>query len=311
MFNRRFFRHFRTSNAYRSWFEPRLQDFNNLPIGIFDSGVGGLTVLCQLRKTLPNESFLYFGDTANVPYGGRTPEELLTFTRNILNWMRDQPIKMAIMACNTSSAWALEHIRHEYPFPILGIILPGAKAAAQCGQRIGVIATQGTVDSNCYVRAIQEVNPKISVFQMACPEFVPLVERGRPNDGETHQIIQLRLTPLIESNIEALVYGCTHYPHLSSVIQQILPTSIKLIDPAIYVAKAAQQELHLLRLEAYPFFPMARTSQTNFFVSGCPESFAQQTHRLTQETIRVQPVDLSQTTAFQATASQATSSVMF
>lgn len=276
----------RRMDRYDSRFDPG--DSKSLPIGIFDSGVGGLTVLRQLRRQLPHESFLYFGDTVNVPYGGRSPEELLGFTRNILNWMMRQPVKMAIMACNTSSAWTLEKVRHDYPFPILGIILPGAQAAAKCGQRVGVIATQATVDSNCYANAIREVDPTISVFQMACPEFVPLVEQGKLDDGETHCVIEKRLTPLIEARIQALVYGCTHYPHLSRALKQHLPSSIKLIDPAVYMAKAAAQELRLLRVEAH-----STTNCSAFFVSGCSAQFMAQTYQLMGERPQVQSIDIS------------------
>ena len=163
-----------------STFRVNPRDVKQLPIGVFDSGVGGLTVLKQLQKQLPHESFLYFGDTANVPlWWADVPEELLRLTRRILDWMSQSPIKMAIMACNTSSAWALEHVRHEYTFPILGIILPVAKAAKSLGSCIGVIATQGTVESACYANAIQEVDPSLAVLQMGCPEFVPLIEQGK------------------------------------------------------------------------------------------------------------------------------------
>lgn len=149
------------------------------PIGVFDSGVGGLTVLRELYRQLPQESALYFGDTARVPYGTRSTAEILQFVREILDWMTDQGAKMIIMACNTSSALALEAVRAEYAVPILGLILPGARAAVQQGRRIGVIATPATAASNAYRQAIQEIEANAQVWQVGCPEFVPLIEQNR------------------------------------------------------------------------------------------------------------------------------------
>lgn len=241
-----------------------------LPIGVFDSGVGGLTVLKELQQKLPHESFLYFGDTANVPYGTRSQTEILSFVRQILTWMTAHPIKMAIMACNTSSALALDEVRAEFDIPILGIILPGARAAVKQGQRIGIIATPATVASESYPHAILEVNASVSVFQEGCPEFVPLIEHNRIREPETLQIVRQRLQPLLQQNIDTLVYGCTHYPHLAAVIQQVLPQQVKTVDPAVYITSAAKQELELLQLNN-----LSTPQSTRFFVSGCPEQFAE------------------------------------
>jgi glutamate racemase len=241
-----------------------------LPIGIFDSGVGGLTVLKVLQQQLPHESFLYFGDTAHVPYGTRSQAEILTFVRQILNWMTAQPIKMAIMACNTSSALALDEVRAEFDIPILGIILPGARAAVKQGQRIGVIATPATIASNSYLQAIQEVNPSVPVYQMACPEFVPLIEGNRIRTPETFNVVYQRLQPLLDKGIDTLVYGCTHYPHLAAVIEKILPENILTIDPAVYITAAVKQELEFLQLQN-----LCASPSTHFCVSGCPDQFAE------------------------------------
>ncbi|WP_396133404.1 glutamate racemase [Acaryochloris sp. 'Moss Beach'] len=251
----------RTTSAYSP---------QQLPIGVFDSGVGGLTVLKELQQQLPQESFLYFGDTANVPYGTRSQSEILGFVRQILRWMTSQPIKMAIMACNTSSALALDEVRAEFDIPILGIILPGARAAVKQGKRIGVIATPATVASKSYPQAIQEVNATAQVFQEACPEFVPLIEHNRIREPETLHIVHQHLKPLLQQGIDTLVYGCTHYPHLSGVIRQILPPHVKTVDPAVYITTAAKQELKLLQLQNGNPSPTTR-----FFVSGCPEQFAE------------------------------------
>ena len=244
------------------------------PIGVFDSGVGGLTVLRELYRRLPHESFLYFADTARLPYGDRSPEEILQFVREILTWMSQEGVKMAIVACNTSSALALEIVRQEFHFPILGVILPGARAAVKQGQRIGVIATLATVDSNAYYQAIQEIDLAVGVWQVGCPEFVPLIEQNRLDDPYTKQVARRYLLPLIEQRIDTLIYGCTHYGHLEATFKEILPPSVRLVDPAHYVVKAAEKELELMGLKS--FHPSA---PTRFCVSGCPEKFA----RLSQQ----------------------------
>jgi glutamate racemase len=241
----------------------------DLPIGVFDSGVGGLTVLKALQQTLPHESFLYFGDTAHVPYGDRPPHEIQSLSRQILDWLVQQPIKMAVVACNTSSALALDVVRNDYRIPILGVILPGAKAAVKQGQRIGVIATPATVASDCYRKAILEINPEVQVFQVACPEFVPLIESNQINSSQTRKIVKTRLEPLLDARIDTLVYGCTHYPHLASVIRSLLPSDIICVDPAAHMAKAAAQELDILNLKSSQLEPT-----THFFASGSPERFA-------------------------------------
>lgn len=240
-------------------------------IGVFDSGVGGLTVLKALYQRLPHESFLYFGDTARLPYGTRSQSEIVTFVRQILTWMVQERVKMAIMACNTSSALALDIVRTEFDLPILGIILPGARAAVEKGKRIGVIATPATVASESYPQAIQEINPDVKVWQVGCSEFVPLIEQNRIADPETRQVAQAYLRPLIEARVDTLVYGCTHYPHLAPIISKIIPRSVRQVDPAQHVVAAAVRELELLGLSQ----TQPGQSSTRFCVSGCPDQFAQ------------------------------------
>jgi len=256
-----------------SWLSPIAEppeDPERAPIGVFDSGVGGLTVLRELYRQLPNESILYFGDTARLPYGTRSQAEILQFVREILTWMVQQRVKMAIMACNTSSALALEAVRKEFDIPILGLILPGALAAVQQGRRIGVIATPATAASNAYRRAVLEVDSTAEVWQVGCPEFVPIVEGNRIAEPYTYQVAQEYLAPLLQQEIDTLVYGCTHYPHLAPVLRTILPRSVKLIDPAMHVVAAAAQELDVLGLRN------TRPPQpTRFCVSGSPDQFAQ------------------------------------
>jgi glutamate racemase len=241
----------------------------NDPIGVFDSGVGGLTVLRELYSQLPNETILYFGDTARLPYGTRSQAEILQFVREILTWMVGQRVKMVIMACNTSSALAIEAVREEFPnLPVLGVILPGARAAVQQGKRIGVISTPATAASDAYRQAILEVNATAEVWQIGCPEFVPLIEQGRIHDPYTLQVAQGYVQPLLEQEIDTLVYGCTHYPHLAPVLKSFMPKSVQFVDPAVHVVKAAAQELDLLGLRhTRPAMP------TEFYVSGDPAPF--------------------------------------
>ena len=241
------------------------------PIGLFDSGVGGLTVLREMYRQLPNESLLYFGDTARLPYGTRSGSEIIQFVREILNWMIERRAKMVIMACNTSSALAIETVRQEFPeLPILGVILPGARAAVNQGKRIGVISTPATAASNAYQQAILEVDPTAEVWQMGCPEFVPLIEQGRIEDPYTYSVAQTYLQPLLDRDIDTLIYGCTHYPHLAPVLKSIVPESLQFIDPAVHVAKAAAQELELLGLRN-----LRSPLPTQFYVSGDPQPFTQ------------------------------------
>lgn len=242
---------------------------SSAPIGVFDSGVGGLTVLRELSHQLPNESILYFGDTARLPYGDRTPEEILQFVREIITWMLSKGVKMVMMACNTSSALALEQVQEEFPVPILGLIHPGARAAAKAGRRIGVIATPATVASDAYRQAILEVDATVNVWQVGCPQFVPLIEQGRLQDPVTLEVAKTYLKPLLAADIDTLIYGCTHYPHLEPLFKTFLPNTIRRVDPANSLVQAAAKELELLSLKnGLPGKP------TQFFVSGCPDQFS-------------------------------------
>jgi glutamate racemase len=250
--------------------DPRIKSDEVTRIGVFDSGVGGLTVLQEIYRQLPHESVLYFGDTARVPYGTRNATEILQFTRETLDWMVSQRVKMAIMACNTSSALALETVRAEYDLPILGVILPGARAAALAGQRIGVIATPATVNSNAYLQAIREANPHAEVWQVACPEFVPLIENNRLAEPGTLKIAQAYLQPLLDRSIDTLVYGCTHYPHLEPILRKFVPDNVQFVNPAIHVVTAANKELNVLGIQSHD-----SAAPTKFVVSGDPHQFAQ------------------------------------
>jgi glutamate racemase len=270
------------------WHDLTVGGTTQAPIGLFDSGVGGLTVVREMYRQLPNESLIYVGDTARLPYGTREPAEIVQFVREILNFMVSQGTKMVIMACNTSSALALEQVRSAYKIPILGVILPGALSAAQQGDRIGVIATPATAKSHAYRDAIVEAQPTAQVWEVGCPEFVPIIEQNQIHWPETREVVQRYLTPLMEAEIDTLVYGCTHYPHLAPVIRSILPETVKLIDPAVAVVKSAIQELDLLQLRhVQPALP------SQFYVSGDPEPFIRTAKQWLGYTPIVQVCDLA------------------
>jgi glutamate racemase len=237
-------------------------------IGVFDSGVGGLTVLKAIERLLPQESILYFGDTARVPYGNRSPGEIIAFARETLDWMQSERVKMAIVACNTSSALALEAVQSEYDFPIIGVVHPGARAAAKTSQRIGVISTPATARSNAYLAAIHEANPQAQVWQVGCPEFVPLIEAGRIDDPYTLEVAKSYINPLLDRQIDSLIYGCTHYPHLAPVFDRFIPDTVARINPAEYVVRAVARELTVLGLQH-----SGLAQPTRFTVSGDPDHF--------------------------------------
>ena len=298
---------------------------SNFKIGVFDSGVGGLTVLNEMRQQLPNESVIYFGDTARVPYGNRSKSEILLFVREIIAWMMSLEVKMIIMACNTSSALVLEAVRSEFPIPILGIILPGARAAVKSGRRIGVVSTRATADSNAYQQAVLEIDPTAKVWQVGCPDFVPLIESDRIHAPYTLAVAKRYLAPLIAADIDTLVYGCTHYPHLAPIFKQILPESITLIDPAKHLTGAAIQELEILRLRrskasdqenGYQLnrsYAATADSQshllyqshsTEFYVSGDPDQFAQVSQQWLGYKPQVKQVSVTTLEMIQAASAQ-------
>lgn len=256
-------------------------------IGLFDSGVGGLTVLREMYRQMPNESLLYVADSARLPYGTRSPEEILLFVREILDWMCEQDVKMIIMACNTSSALALEAVRQEYDLPILGVVLSGAKAAVVRGERIGVISTAATAKSHAYRQAIQEIKPQAQVWEMACPQFVQLIEQNQLYTEQTKLVAQEYLAPLLEQEIDTLVYGCTHYRHLEQTIKSLLPPSIQVIDPAEHIVVAAEKELSLLGLRNDRF-----SLPTRFCVTGSSQQFASLSQQWLGHYPRVQKIEV-------------------
>lgn len=215
------------------------------PIGIFDSGLGGLTVARAIFERLPHEGTLYFGDTARVPYGPKSPETVRRYSLEILEWLLQQGVKAVVVACNTSTAHALDALRAASPVPVIGVIDPGAHAAvaAAAGRPVGVTGTAGTIASGAYERAIHAVDPSVRVVSQACPLFVPLVEEGWFDHPAAELIAREYLAPLQAAGVGAIVLGCTHYPLLKPLLGRIVGPEVALIDSAEVVAGAIAREL--------------------------------------------------------------------
>jgi glutamate racemase len=225
---------------------------NRAPIGIFDSGIGGLTVARAIYERLPHESTIYFGDTARVPYGPKSPDTVRRYSLEILHWLLGQRVKAIVIACNTSTAHALEALQAESPVPVIGVIEPGARAAVSAMRRgpIGVIGTAGTIASNAYARAIQAVRPGTTVEQKAWPLFVPLVEEGWFEHPAAELIAAEYLEPMRRAEVDVMVLGCTHYPLLKPLLQRAMGTGTRLIDSGEETAVAVREALCTSGLEA-------------------------------------------------------------
>ena len=241
------------------------------PIGIFDSGIGGLTVLKEICKKLPNESTVYLGDTARVPYGIRSPETVTRYSLENTKFLFSKEVKMIVVACNTASSVSLEAIRNSVPVPFVGVIEPGAKAAVSAtgNKKIGVIGTEATIKSNSYARAIMKIDDSIKVFGMACPLFVPLVEEGWTEGKIAEMIASEYLKEIKRKDIDTLVLGCTHYPLLKGILSEVMGKSVSLIDSAIETAREIEKILGDLSL--------LNTSGGNiireFYVTDAPDKF--------------------------------------
>lgn len=213
-------------------------DICHAPIGVFDSGVGGLTVAREIMRQIPNERIVYFGDTARVPYGSKSQNTIIRYSRQIIRFLRTKDVKAIVVACNTASAFALETIQPELDIPIIGVVKPGAKVAALKTEngKIGVIGTEGTIRSEIYTKTIHSENPGTEVMGKACPLFVPLVEEGWTKDAVTVTVAERYLKSFKESDIDTLILGCTHYPLLRSVVGKIMGERVHLVNPAYETA---------------------------------------------------------------------------
>ena len=215
-----------------------MQKLKEAPIGVFDSGVGGLTVAREIMRQIPEERIVYFGDTARVPYGSKSTDTLIRYTRQIIRFLKTRGVKAIVVACNTASAVALEAIRDELDLPVIGVVRPGARVAAQAtkNKKIGIIGTEATVNSGMYVKLIQEFLPDAEVIGKACPLFVPLVEEGWTKDPVTEEVARRYLADLQKSDIDSLILGCTHYPLLRHMVGEIMGESVTLVNPAYETA---------------------------------------------------------------------------
>jgi glutamate racemase len=240
------------------------------PIGVFDSGIGGLTVLKALVSALDSEQFIYLGDTARLPYGTKSNEVIARYSRENSEFLLAKGIKMLVVACNTSSAVALPLIAGDTAVPVIGVIEPGARAAAKASRsgKIGVIGTEATIASGAYTRAIQRIRPKAEIYTRACPLLVPLVEEGFLDNEIAEKSVGYYLGSLKASGIDTLLLGCTHYPLLKALFQRVLGPAVKIVDSATATAAAVREQLSELGL--------ARTSgrgSQSFFVTETPDRF--------------------------------------
>jgi glutamate racemase len=257
---------------------------DKLPIGVFDSGLGGLTVMSAIMKALPNENIIYFGDTAHVPYGSKSKEVVIRYSLDIASFLASKKVKMIVIACNTASAVALEKLRSKFDVPIIEVIGPGAKAAlsvTKCS-RIGVIGTEGTIRSSSYTKAIKKLRPGAKVFAKACPLFVPLVEEGWLGHKVTKIIAQEYIKPLLKNKIDTLVLGCTHYPLIKTIIAGAAGKGVKLIDSAETAANEVLETLSGLGLSNRS----SKKGRYEYFVSDIPQKFLEVACRFLGRTIK-------------------------
>jgi glutamate racemase len=239
-------------------------------IGIFDSGVGGLTVLHRLREVLPHEHLLYLGDTARHPYGTKSAAVVTQYSVENTQFLADKGVKMVVVACNSASAVALEALRARFAVPVIGVIEPGARAAiaATRNRRVGVIGTEATIASGSYTRALRALDPALEIYTRACPLFVPLAEEGWVDNEVTRQAAALYLASLRQSRIDTLVLGCTHYPLLARTIADYLGSGVQLIDSAAETAREVAETL-----AAHGLARTQGEGSASFFVTDVPDRF--------------------------------------
>lgn len=239
-------------------------------IGIFDSGVGGLTVTREIMMQMPEERLVYFGDTARVPYGTKSRETIIRYSRQNIRFLQQHNIKAIVVACNTASAF-VEEVQKDFSIPIMGVVRPGSKAAVESTRngRVGVIATQATIGSRIYSRVIHETNPEIQIFGKACPLFVPLVEEGWLEDPVTEEVVRRYVKELQEKEIDTLILGCTHYPLLRNVISKVMGSEITLVNPAYETALELKKLLEREKLQSKG----ENLPEHEFYVSDAADNF--------------------------------------
>lgn len=252
----------------------RIADIKYAPIGVFDSGVGGLTVAREIMRQLPMERMIYFGDTARVPYGNKSRETVIRYARQIVRFLLDKGVKAIVVACNTASAFALDVIQPELSIPIIGVVEPGALMAVRTTKngKIGVIGTEGTINSQIYTTTIHQHNPDVAVIGKPCQLFVSLVEEGWLKDPITVEVGRRYLEPFLQSDVDTLIMGCTHYPLLRSTIRGILGEQVNLINPAYETAQSLKALLAKQQI-ANDGQGTAKGQQYQFYVSDAAEKF--------------------------------------
>ncbi len=246
----------------------------NAPVGVFDSGVGGLTVAREIMRQIPDERIIYFGDTARLPYGSKSRDTVIRYSRQIIRFLRTMEVKAIVIACNTASSYALEVVQSETDIPVIGVINAGARTAVSAtrNKKIGVIGTEGTIGSGIYTEVMRKMRPDIEVFAKSCPLFVPLVEEGLLHDSVTDEIASRYLSELKGKYIDTLVLGCTHYPLLRSTLRRLLGEEVILVNPAYETAVELRellmhQNLNRQKDEA------DNKEKYQFFVSDLAEKF--------------------------------------
>ena len=244
------------------------------PIGVFDSGVGGLTVAREIMRQIPNERIVYFGDTARVPYGSKSKETIIKYSRQIIRFLLQENVKAIVIACNTASAFAIDTMQEEFDIPIIGVVKPGAKVAANTTKngRIGLIGTEGTIHSGVYASFIKSFKPDAEVIGKPCPLFVPLVEEGMLHDTITDQVAERYLSELKGKRIDTLIMGCTHYPLLRSTIGKVMGDSVALVNPAYETAIELKRLLERENI-ANVCEVDSPSSMYRFYVSDAAEKF--------------------------------------
>ncbi len=256
-------------------------------IGVFDSGIGGLTVARELLRILPEKQIIYFGDTARVPYGGKSTSTIKNFSDQIVNFLLKRDVQLIVAACNTVSSTSLEWLKNKYTLPIVGVIEPGARESVRTTRNniIGVIGTRATIESSAYRFAIHRINPNIKVYSKSCPLLVPIIEEERSNSEVTRLVLERYLFRLKKNNIDTLILGCTHYPIIKNEIQQVMGKDVQIIDSASLVALEVKNILN--RVDVHPPLPRTRITTAPqdsaknhaFYFSDIPRGFKQLSKR--------------------------------
>lgn len=241
------------------------------PVGVFDSGVGGLTVAREIMRQLPCENIVYFGDTARVPYGSKSKNNIIRFSEQIIRFLKTKGVKAIVIACNTASALALEAVQEETDIPILGVIAPGARAAVQATENgiIGVAGTEATIQSEMYTRVIRKMDPGAVVIGKPCPLFVPLVEEGFAKHRITEEVIDIYLSDMKKTDIDTMILGCTHYPLLRSRIKAYFGEKVHIVNPAYETAMDLKKVLAERGIENLS----GKAASYEFYVSDAAEKF--------------------------------------